>query len=893
MARLREYTGGSDGSLAVTPQQNVPAIGDGIGAGMEKLSAGLNKVSAYMMYDQQKADERALAEAKADQALLVRQSADQLQTRATTILQEEVEAAGVEGFGIAEKVRKRVADEARAQISEKFPLGANDPKITSAYASVVEANTRVALQQETQIRTKWRSEMIGSTVSKLSANLAANPDNWEAAKAEFNNFIDTAVYTSSPKAKEDLRTDGLTRLQRATMDGVAQRNGGVPFIRAFDGVVVGTPRQVEAPAEVKQSIAAAEGVGYNGNRIAAIGKLESDLNPNMGSMAGTSTPSSAYGMFQVLAGNSRNAVATRAALGVTQEDVLSNNYGKIAAGLSQHIIRESEKLKAAGINPTPGTDYMIWNIGPAATKAIMTANPNERVEDVLARVWGGSMSPAELQRSLTNNPGMYKPGMSVGQVRANYEGKMAGAMKSTEYLVTGETSLKSDDQARAVLAQVMPPGSFENLTLADVAPAYAKVKAAQKAMSEADLRLQYADSVLQGRILPMPFDSNYQKSINERFAPIAHQIHAGIITGDTATYAQTRALAETTKMLPQAHVTALRETVLSGDLGAKSQAYKLLSDLDTERRATYDASKIDDETDKRVKEYRAYTTFLNMNPAQAIQRIEKFRQGDGKQADRVMSELLDGSKGKKGELDDITWNTVTKALGDGFFSFAPGAVNDVQQKSAVEAVQTFYRFHRLEGQTKDAAMALALDEFGRGWGVSRNSGSKMVMPNPPEKYYGEIDGSHEWIKTEAQNQIANYAIAMGLIKTRSAVDPNTGKFLGSGPGGADATTVAGQVDPSKIEYLILSDAQTTSEVNAKRPPSYMLAFKVPDKNGVPITHVLPDRFDLGQAHTNAMMESMAANVLKADEINRNRALGTTADQRVLLRTPGAPKPSAQ
>lgn len=138
------------------------------------------------------------------------------------------------------------------------------------------------------------------------------------------------------------------------------------------------------------------------------------------------------------------------------------------------------------------------------------------------------------------------------------------------------------------------------------------------------------------------------------------------------------------------------------------------------------------------------------------------------------------------------------------------------------------------------AKAQAVERLKTVWGPS-TANDNALMKYPPERYYPQVDGSHDWIKKDLEGSIMAYKqgpLGVGYI------DPGT--IPGREP------VLFGK----PFTYKLISDARTDADVSAKKPPSYTVVVRdsatgrddVPmDSNGKPLRF----SFDPTVAEANA------------------------------------------
>jgi hypothetical protein len=481
-------------------------------------------------------------------------------------------------------------------------------------------------------------------------------------------------------------------------------------------------------------------------------------------------------------------------------------------------------MLSRGQQPTPGKLYMTWNVGPGAAAAIMAANPNTPIEQVLTRVWANKGANF-INTALSNNPSMYRRGMTVGQVIANYERKMTGAMASTEGYITG-SNMTTDEQARTMFTQLGIKGA-EHLTARDAAEIFAKTNSEIGKQSAEDAKLARGVGILNREIVGDPYDSDNQSAVNETVAK--YGLSNGIASGDPNSVMGAKFRVQAAGFIPTPDMNAFREAMNAGGTSeAKMMAYAALTDIATNNPVAYDASKMPDDERSRVKEYRAYID-SGMSSADAVKRIDEARTPEGKARREAMAKLFEG---KKGELEQLSFADIqaSEKFDKSMWS-APEAISDAQQGLAVEAYRKSYRFHRESGKDATEAKALAINELDRTWGTSQIDGTQRFMQYPPEKSYRPVGGSYDWLTTQARNTAVAQLSEAGLLKSKTVE-----RVLGKGVIAKE--TVSPEEQFKDVELRLVPRAETAADVRSNKPPRYELWYRKPDGS----TDVIPGRW---------------------------------------------------
>jgi hypothetical protein len=176
---------------------------------------------------------------------------------------------------------------------------------------------------------------------------------------------------------------------------------------------------------IREAIDAARRHELDPRIFLAIGWHESRLNPAAGQPKSKGRAmSSAVGMWQILA-----ARDTLQELGIAKQD--RTNYARSTPALANYLSRQQNRLRKMGFEPTPGRIYMTWNVGPGMATAILRAASGELIDNIARRALA-KCGPKFIAKWLRNNPSLYRPGMTAGQVTASYESQIRQDMKAVQ-----------------------------------------------------------------------------------------------------------------------------------------------------------------------------------------------------------------------------------------------------------------------------------------------------------------------------------------------------------------------------------------------------------------------------------------------------------------------------
>jgi hypothetical protein len=783
---------------------------------------------------------KAARTAETDSNLMLESRLLDYQTQLQTEMQKRADEMPEGGFGFAKGLQEFAATEADKAITKDFADRPDQDFVALKYQKVRQAFVNNALETEYKTRLDWRGDVAGKKVADLQGAIGADPANYEFAASAWEEFVSTSIDGGS-NAKERFRVLGLAKLARSELEARAAADP-VAFRSSFRGAFENQPTKMAEP-HVAGIIDAANDSGLNPRFMLGVAKIESNVNPKAGNPMrrdGTAM-SSAAGMWQILA-----APDTLGDLGISKEDRM--NYDVATPAIGRYFAKQKAAIEARGGQATPGKLYMTWNIGPGATAAVMSADPSTPIETVLSRVWA-SKGPNFINTALSNNPSMYKRGMTVGQVLANYERKMDGAMKSSEGYITG-VNIASDAQARDVFTSMGLKGG-QYIGARDAAEVFVKTNAEIGKTSAADAKLIRGVGILNKEIVSDPYDNDNQSAVNEVVA--ANNLSQGIASGDANAVVAAKFRVSAAGFIPLPDVNAFRAAMNEGGPNpGKLMAYATLTDISTNDPVAYDASKIPEDERSRVKEYRAYTEVSGMSPADAVKRIDEARTPEGKARREAMAKQFEG---KKGEIEKLTFHDIQSSPKFDKSSFStPEAVSGAQQDLAVDAYRASYRYWRENGKDVDEAKSIAISELDRSWGTSTVNGNQRFMQYPPEKYYKPVGGTYDWMHEQAKNTVKSDLIERGIIKNRTFY-----KAFSMAP------VNEANEEMDKLEVFFRPTPETASDIRSGKPPRYELWFRKP--NGT--TDVIGSRF-FTPKQTIAEQEFKAKEEAEAEKKLKNR-----------------------
>lgn len=174
--------------------------------------------------------------------------------------------------------------------------------------------------------------------------------------------------------------------------------------------------------------------------------------------------------------------------------------------------------------------------------------------------------------------------------------------------------------------------------------------------------------------------------------------------------------------------------------------------------------------------------------------------------------------------------------------------NDAQKQAFAGDYAELYRINYIEANGNvDLAEARTIRDMSRVYGASNLAPEGVeVVKFPAENYYPKVLGSHDYIREQAES----------IVK---------------------------KVDPEADEIFLQATPQTRDDINAGKPPRYMIMYKT-EVDGVPVMQMLPGnplfRPELGET---AEFEKMRAekryvtSYLDGQQVRIDRTTGTLVD----------------
>lgn len=836
MARIPTFT--YQGSVSVGGAAQT-SVADPVGASLQQAGRDIGSFgAAYANYETRVLDKMVQQDEQQHQVNLQHDLLtykNQLQSE----LVNQIDNGPESGVGIVKSIDDRANALAEADLKNKYANRTDKDAITLAYRKTADGVLNHAASVELQARKKFMDDTSQRTIADAAATVAANPELHDQVMTELTAVADRFQFTGR------VRDKFLSDAQRdVAVAAVSSKAGADPrgFITQTAPYFEGGQASSDHP-EAQKIIAGSVRAGADVNTMLGIAHIESRLNPAVRPVGRDGRVlSTAEGVFQVL-GKSPEDTYRKTGLRITDK----MDTEEVAAQLGQYINAKTDWMKANGITPTPGRQYAFWNLGEGMATALVRADPNKPVTQVAYEVYGNRMmADGRLWRDvvLSNNPSLYKPGMTAGQALDGLDAKMAEGVKQTSKLIEGG-GLISDERASDMARQVTGVTTISGIRAADMADIYKKAADIVRKEDAKKEALVQGEARVNGTVSGLftdPHNPQHQKEIDAygEATGVAEKMRAG----DPKAFSEAVRYANSTNYVPRAFVNEMRSAVQSGAATPVAMAsYATLSVLHSQNPIAFDAAKIDGETTDKVRKYRALTETTLLTPKEAVERIAAMDTPEFKKAAEANKENLKTLK------QSLSYSDVASAMKSGVFSASAPTVG--AEAALTETYKEAFAFHFTKSGDETTAKALAAQDMQRFYGETRAGGRKSFTALPVEKMYpADPNGKHDYITEQAQNLVAAHLVATKAPGYTEAVSPAFPSAQGEPiPQGKHPTP----------EVFLVPRAETMQDYRAGDPrPRYELMYK--DAKGIFQMH--PDRWF--RADT-----TQAANVAREAFVKKN------------------------
>ena len=256
----------------------------------------------------------------------------------------------------------------------------------------------------------------------------------------------------------------------------------------------------------------------------------------------------------------------------------------------------------------------------------------------------------------------------------------------------------------------------------------------------------------------------------------------------------------------------------SGDPVKMNAAYSFMDSLQKQNPLQFDKQFPDS-----LKDLRAWQSNLAFYPPDEAAKRMLQANDPAQSAAREASD-----KAANKALENFSPSKVVSKFSTGFLMFGTTAQAPVSEQAGIAAgaLKADYDANFRDGfaATGDANAAdnFAMEKLNLKYGVSASNGNR-VMAYPPERYYPQVGGSHDWMTRQLDDELAKY---FGV----STAIPSVGRGVELA---VEPTAMAAQAEtPAERQYgaarALVSDDVTQSDIAAGRPPSYQVVLQDPN-----------------------------------------------------------------
>lgn len=257
----------------------------------------------------------------------------------------------------------------------------------------------------------------------------------------------------------------------------------------------------------------------------------------------------------------------------------------------------------------------------------------------------------------------------------------------------------------------------------------------------------------------------------------------------------------------------------SGDPAKMSAAYGALDAIYRSGNAETFKKDFGEEALSDLRYWQSHLAFLPPD-----QLAKEMRRNDDPGVIKARKELE--KQADAGPLKGLTPGQVVKKFG-GWFTSAGEPASDAPALTAMALKDDYEQAFRMQfGKTGSASEAdkFAQENIGQKWGVSGVNNSR-VMSYPPERYYPQVGGSHDWLGRQLGEFVARRAGDQGIQigtaydEMSDAVRPIT------------VPVTSEQQRASNIalgDHALVPDAQTQAEIANRQAPGYQVVVRASD-----------------------------------------------------------------
>lgn len=448
------------------------------------------------------------------------------------------------------------------------------------------------------------------------------------------------------------------------------------------------------------------------------------------------------------------------AQGRSDADLLELRGDKILGRemVAAYAAKNSTYLKSQGIDANPGNVYLAHFLGPQGAAAVLKADPNTPVSEIVGRdavranpsILGGKTAGSVVAWSENKMGGAGSKGGPVDFIPADKRMQMyrvaeteVSQRQNAAGMARGEELERTIIDAKAGKADMPPRAAIEqdpslaesdrNKLLVRYDSAVGDVASAQAAWTK------FSDPKA-GSFNP------YDKDDRDNADVIYQRLGGGAPA--------LQAVVDRTGIMPASAAKAIRGDIISGSAPKVAAALTLSSNLLTRNPNVFAKTEGKEDIENNAITFRTYVDNFGMSAEAAAQKIikEQTPEYQAQLKTKLKNEDIGEIVKKKLSITDLTsaFNEGLPIIGRPNVEFDPGS-----RKAAFDDYAEIFRDRYLETGDVSAAKAQAVSQMKKVWGVSSVSGTSTLMKYPPEKspVFAGIEGASVGIAKQAIDTI--------------------------------------------------------------------------------------------------------------------------------------------
>lgn len=527
------------------------------------------------------------------------------------------------------------------------------------------------------------------------------------------------------------------------------------------------------------------------------------------------------------------------AAGKDERSILAMRKDPAASSeMFQHFRRENQAALAnAGLPVNPATEYMAHFFGSGDVVKVLGSSDDTLVSDIVsagkinanpflkgmtvrdAKNWAArkmtmkASDMAAMTQQVLAIPDEEMRGMAMDALRLKIQQRSAmedaAAEVYRERLNAQDTSLTTQ--------QVIEDTDLSNSDQSSLISAISTMRKEQTANQVTVANLN--DPSFQWDI----YDSGQRSDVNKAFSAATK----GMDPMGPQALPQAAKIAGRTGFLPQTTFNSLRAAVNGNDPQAISDALEFTNSVLSAQPTAITPYGGRTDIENALSDYKRLSQF--MTGPEAAQAMIDRRAEPPKNVTDQMKKLK-----KELEIGDIK---------DHFDQSAFSGVDmgsQLEQDEMMSEYSGLFEDAYLQTGDFDLAKGRALDQMDKIYGANDITGSSRVMKFPPQKFYPQVRGSHDWMTDQIETEVSKFVFGddasdPGASLTARIVD-------GLSLGGASNWVRSGDIK-------MVSDGTTRAEIMAGQPPSYVVYYM---KDGQ--LEQVPQRFEFDPSTERSEVE---------------------------------------